>query len=127
MVSARFPILFDEWYELLSRFLFIPPEASFVELDGTDICARMGWAFEARFPRAAVASAEPYGRLTLSRGVHGWNGRWLVNGSGRGLVVLDLVPSQQASVLGFGVRLRRLMVSVANADGFIAALQRSSW
>jgi hypothetical protein len=123
--SARFSIRFERWYSLLSRFLFISPEASFVDVADGEVRAHMAWAFAARFPRSAVASAEPVEAYTPNRGVHGWNGRWLVNGSGSGLVALDLVPSQRARVIGFPVRLRRLIVSVEDADGLVAALQES--
>jgi hypothetical protein len=121
--DARFSIRFDGWYALLSRLLLIPPEAAFIDVVGGQISARMAWAFVAHFPRSAVASAEPCEVFTLSRGVHGWNGRWLVNGAGTGLVAMDLVPSQRASVLGLGVRLRRLIVSVDDADGLVEALR----
>jgi hypothetical protein len=122
--GARFAIRFEGWYALLSRSLLIPPEASFIEVVDGQVSARMAWAFQSHFPRSAVASAEPYGGFTLSRGVHGWNGRWLVNGAGTGLVAMDLVPSQRARVVGFGVRLRRLIVSVEDAEGLVDALRR---
>ncbi|MCL2450028.1 MAG: hypothetical protein FWD17_13860 [Polyangiaceae bacterium] len=123
MGNARFSIRFERWYSLLSRVLFIPPEASFVDIEDGEVRARMAWAFAARFPRSSVASAEPIDGFTPNRGVHGWNGRWLVNGAGSGLVALDLVPSQRARVVGFPVQLRRLIVSVDDAAGLIAALQ----
>lgn len=123
MANARFPIRFELWYARLSRSLFLPPEKSFVEVNGGEVWVRMGWAFASRFPRSSVASADLTDLSTLSRGVHGWSGRWLVNGAGSGLVAMDLVPSQRARVIGFGVRLRRLIVSVDDCDGLVRMLR----
>jgi hypothetical protein len=110
--ARRFPIRFDDWYRRLSSLLLLPPSRSYVEVDDQSVEARMGWAFRARFPRTAVMSAtEAHGR-PLSRGVHGFAGRWLVNGSGRGIVTIELGPGQRGYVLGCPVRLRSLMVSV---------------
>jgi hypothetical protein len=72
----------------------------------------MGLAFRVRFPRSAVALTAPLDRAPLSRGVHGWAGRWLVNGSGEGILAIDFAPERRARVLGFPVRLRQLLVSV---------------
>ncbi len=87
----------------------------------------MGWAFRAHFPRAAVALAAETQKSPLSRGVHGFAGRWLVNGSGRGILTIDLTPAQRGYVLGFPVRLRQLMVSVKEPSALAAALMNSTW
>ncbi|HZU81932.1 MAG TPA: hypothetical protein VE987_03400, partial [Polyangiaceae bacterium] len=101
----------------------LPPAACFVRVDRADVVVRMAWAFLARFPRSAVASARPVDDAPRSRGVHGWAGRWLVNGSGSGLVSVDLSPEQRAWVLGVPVRLRQLMVSVDDPAGLSRALR----
>ncbi len=119
---ARFPIRFDPWYRALSRAVLLPPSHAFVELDGDEVRVRMAWAFRARFPRSAVASVTEHRRVPLSRGVHGWAGRWLVNGSGDGVVELALRPDQRAFVVGVPVRLRTLLVSVDDVAGLEAAL-----
>jgi hypothetical protein len=124
--TARLPIRFDPWYGVLSTGLFLQPASSFVEVNGDEVRVRMAWAFRARFPRTAVRAAVPYERRPpLSRGVHGFAGRWLVNGSGEGIVSLHLEPRQTAYVLGFPVRLRELLVSVEDPPGLIAALRSS--
>ena len=122
----RFPIRFDEWYRILSSALFLPPSSSYVEVDSEHIRVRMGWAFRSCFPRAAVAAAEETRQSPLSRGVHGFAGRWLVNGSGQGIVTIDLTPSQRGYVMGFPVRLRQLMVSVAEPVALAAVLKNSA-
>lgn len=120
--TIRFPIRFDAAYGALSTALFMSPSASYVEIDGDEVAVRMGWGFRARFARSAVQSISPCRSAPLSRGVHGWGGRWLVNGSGRGIVTIELVPPQRGYVMGFPVRLRQLMVSVEDPDGLAAAL-----
>ncbi len=119
----RFPIQFDPWYAVLSSALFLPPSSSYVEVDGEEVRVRMGWAFRARFPKAAVAVAAEMHKQPLSRGVHGLAGRWLVNGSGQGILSIDLIPPQRGYVMGFPVRLRQLMVSVAEPTALAAALR----
>ena len=122
----RFPIRFDMWYGILSSALFLPPSSSYIEVDSEQVHVRMGWAFRSSFPRAAVASAAETHERPLSRGVHGFAGRWLVNGSGQGILTIDLTPSQRGYVMGFPVRLRKLMVSVAEPAALAAALRNSA-
>ncbi len=119
---TRFPIAFDRGYGAVSRALFLRPADSYVELRGAFVAVRMAWAFRAEFPKAAVASARPFPGQPLSRGVHGFAGRWLVNGSARGLLSLRLEPRQRARVLGFPVRLRELIVSVEEPEELMRAL-----
>jgi hypothetical protein len=61
-------------------------------------------------------------RVPLTRGVHGWAGRWLVNGAGDGIVVLNLDPLQRGYVMGFPVKLRELRVSVDDPSALATAL-----
>jgi hypothetical protein len=69
-----------------------------------------------------VRDARPdHGRVT-GWGVHGWRGRWLVNGSSSGLVGVDLNPPARARVGPVPVTVRELRVSVDDPDGLVAAL-----
>lgn len=124
--AARFPIEFDDGYRRLSTALLLPPESSYVEVEGGDVRVRMGWAFRSHFPRVAVVSAAESQKTPLSRGVHGFRGCWLVNGSGGGILSIELEPGQRAYVLGFPVRLRQLMVSVAEPLALARALVGSA-
>ena len=119
---VRFPIRFDGWYRLLSTILLLPPSSAYLVVDGAHVQVRMGWAFSSRFPRSAVVAVSAPRRRPISRGVHGLAGRWLVNGSGRGLVSISLRPRQRAYVLGLPVRLTLLTVSVAEPSTLAAAL-----
>lgn len=120
--AARFPLSFDRWYGALSGLLGLPPSTAYVELDGAEVRVRMGWAFRARFPRSAIAGIGTLRMPPLSRGVHGFGGRWLVNGSGRGILAIQLSSVQRAWVMGVPVRLRELVVSVTEAAELAAAL-----
>ena len=119
---SRFPIRFDRAYGVLSTVLLMSPADSFVEVEGDEVRVRMAWSFRTRFPRSAVVAVSEYRRSTISRGVHGLAGRWLVNGSGAGIVSIMLRPTQRAYVLGFPVRLRNLLVSVEHPAGLMDAL-----
>jgi len=121
-MSRRFPILFDPWYRVLSAALLMPPSSSYVEVSADHVYVRLSWGFRATFPRTAVVRTSLSNEHPLSRGVHGWAGKWLVNGSDEGIVVMDLEPVQRGRVTGFPVRLRRLMVSVEDPEGLRAAL-----
>jgi hypothetical protein len=120
---TQFAIRFDPWYRVLSTVLLLPPSSAHV-IAGEEIEVRMGWAFRARFPRSAVASAAPTEMRPLSRGVHGFGGRWLVNGSGSGIVRIELRPAQRGHVMGVPVQLRELLVSVDDPQALVAALGR---
>ena len=125
-VGDRFPISFDSWYRALSTLLVLPPSSAYVALDDEQVEVRMGWAFRSRFPRSAIASAAAPDLRPLSRGVHGLDGRWLVNGSGRGIVSIQLSPAQRAYVMGVPVRLSELLVSVNEPPVVLAALRHSA-
>lgn len=121
--TRRIRISFDAWYRALSTVLGLPPSGAYVALGLEDVEVRMGWAFRSRFPRAAVKSVETCDTRPWSRGVHGFGGDWLVNGSAKGLLSVQLEPAQQAYVMGFPVRLRELEVSVEEPDTLMAALR----
>ena len=71
------------------------------------------WSFSGRAPPGSVTSARVLTEtVSLSRGVHGWRGDWLVNGAGDGLVEIRFDPPMRAHVLGFPVRVRRLRIAV---------------
>jgi hypothetical protein len=120
--KTRFPIRFDVWYRVLSTALLLSPSDSFVEVEGDEVRIRMAWGFRARFRRSAVLSATEHRRKPLSRGVHGFAGRWLVNGSGEGIVNIALEPRQRGYVMGFPVQLRNVLVAMEDPVGLMAAL-----
>lgn len=122
MPGLRVPITFDTWYAAVSRGVFLPPEAAWIEISADTIQVRMSWAFRATFPRAAVVMATRERTRPASRGVHGWRGTWLVNGSGNGILRLTLHPEQSARVMGIPVCLRQLLLSVDDPDKLALAV-----
>lgn len=84
----------------------------------------MGWSFRADIPLESMTGAQRYAGLVGGIGVHGWRGRWLVNGAASGLVTIDIDPPARARVSGVPVRLRTLRVSVEWPDEHVAALRR---
>lgn len=102
----------------------MPQSRAWVEVDAATVQVRMGWGFAADIPRSSVTDARLFeGRTPLSIGVHGWRGRWLVNGSRTGLVVIDIDPPIRARVCGVPVSLRELIVSVEDPEALVAALR----
>jgi len=126
MNVQRFPIRFDNWYVILSIAVLVPPSSSWVELDDQEVRVQMGWAFRARFPRTAVVAVTEMQSRPMSRGVHACAGGWLVNGSGQGILTIDLIPTQRAYVIGFPLKLKKLMVSVTKPQALATALTFSS-
>jgi hypothetical protein len=122
----RFPIRFDGWYAGLSSALLLFPSSSYVEVTGDTVHVRMGWGFRTTFPKSAIVSIEPMNTNPMSRGVHGFGGRWLVNGSGDGLIVISLEPRQRAYVMGIPIRLSQLMVSMVDPAAVEACLGHKS-
>lgn len=93
-------------------------------LDDESLRVRMGFSFRAEIPRPSIKSVNPFSGLALGIGVHGWRGQWLVNGSTRSLVTIEIDPPAPAKVLGIPVRLRILQVSIESPEQFMAALRR---
>lgn len=82
----------------------------------------MGWAFRADIPPSAIHRPRRGGDLWFSIGVHGGFGVWVVNGSAKGTVWIDIDPPVRARAVGFPIRLRRLALGLEDPDAFLAAL-----
>jgi hypothetical protein len=120
---ARFPIAYGTAMRALGGVLGLGPSKAWIDINAITVEVRMGWAFHATFPRGAVAGATESDRQSFSLGVHGRNGRWLVNGTMKQLVRLDLDPEQRARVLGRDVRLNSLDISVERPAEVLQALE----
>ncbi len=113
---TRVPIKYSSTWSWLLALCLLPERASYVEVDGDAIRVRMGYAFRARFTRGDISTVEARGPV-VSVGVHGWRGRWLVNGANRPIARVVLALPAHAYVLGFRVRLSELLVSVDDVAG----------
>ena len=85
-----------------------------------------GWVFKAEVPRDSIAEVAAAPGPVMAWGAHGWRGRWLVNGSSRGLVRVRIDPRSPGRCLGFPLRIRELILSLDDPVGFIDALQPAS-
>ena len=121
--AGSFPIRYGA-LRLLLTVLGMGPGRSGVELKGDRLRVRMGWAFRATIPLDQVTGAKSRQGLVGGIGVHGWRGRWLVNGATTGLVVLAIDPTVRAWATGVPVHVRQLTLSLESPDGFLAALGR---
>jgi hypothetical protein len=83
----------------------------------------MGWGFNAHIPTGSIVEVVATERPFYAWGVHGWRGRWLVNGSSRGIVAVRIDPSVRGWAMFFPLRLRTVYISLADPEGFVAALR----
>ncbi len=123
----RMPITTYAWMRPLLLLAASTASNTYVDVTGDLVQVRMGFGFGTSFPRDLVRRASHWeGRAPLSIGVHGWGGRWMVNGARRPLVVIDLDPTQRGRVLGAPVKLNQLIVSVDDPDTLINELTNRS-
>ena len=121
MATRRFPIRFTG----LSRAMIalgLSPSRSWVEVGDDLLRVRMSWAFSLDAPLVNIRDARPDTGRVGGWGVHGWRGRWLVNGSSSGLVRIDLSPPVRGRMGPLPIGIRQLRVSVEDPDGLVAAL-----
>ncbi len=121
--TGSFPFSYGV-FRLLLSVLGMGPAFSGVELGDGTLRVRMGWAFRASVPVQHITGARPRTGLVGGIGVHGWKGRWLVNGATTGLVQIAVDPPGRAYVMGVPVKVRELTLSLEDPDSLIAALKR---
>ena len=117
---TRFSIRFSDaarWMGVVG----MTPSRCYVDVDDLHLRVRMGIWFELDAERGAVRTAELDHARVLGWGVHGWRGRWLVNGASTGMVRLTLEPPVRARMGPVPLRVRVLRVSVDAPDGLVAA------
>lgn len=120
----QFAISYAGPFRFLATITATGPSHSGVTVTDDHVDIRMGWAFRTRIPRSAIRSVEQPVRIPslMGYGVHGWNGRWAVNGSQSGAVRLTIDPAGQGRVLGIPVSLRTLYVSLEQPAAFESVL-----
>jgi hypothetical protein len=112
---------YERWFLPLSVPLGLGPERSEIRVEAGELHVKMGWAFDARIPLTSITSAEATDARVFAWGVHYSPRRWLVNGSGKGLVALTIEPPARAKFSMMSVPVRSLWVSVTDPDALIAA------
>lgn len=117
-----FEIHYSRWNRRLLGLLGLGPRFSSVVLDQTHLHVRMGWAFRVSIPLDAIRDVAASARPFVGWGVHGWRGRWLVNGSSQGIVSIEIDPPVRGWGMCFPLRLRTVFVSLADREGFLHAI-----
>jgi hypothetical protein len=123
--TADFRFSYAPVLKPLMTFLMTGPRHSVVEVDAQRVLVRMGpggWAFTADVPRSSIVHAARVDGPVWGWGAHGWRDRWLVNGSGKGLVQLIVAPKAAGRCLFFPLRIGELTLSLEEPDAFVDAV-----
>lgn len=120
--ETRFEFRYDRWCGWILGAVGSGRRFSRVAVTETELDVRLGPAFRGVISRESIRSARRWRGLVFGWGAHGWRGRWLVNGSSKGIVVLQIDPPGSGRVIGFPVTVRELAVSVEDPEGLCAAL-----
>lgn len=123
LIERVFEIRYDRWCGWLLALLGMGRRFSGVAVSEGHLEVRLGWAFRGDIPGSSIVAIEPYAGRVWGWGVHGWGGRWLVNGSSHGIVQIDFDPAARGRVCGVGVRLRTLLVSVDDSAGLVQSVR----
>ena len=112
---------YERWFLPLSVPFGLGPKQSEIRIADDVLHVKFGWGFRTAVPLSSITNVEPaQGRVT-SWGAHGWRGRWLVNGSSKGMVELTIEPATTARVMGVPVTLSTLWLSVTEPEELIEA------
>ena len=123
--SAQFLFRYGWWRPLLSALGMGPSRAS-LDIGPDSLRVRFGWAFRAEIPLSSIAGAQLDDRWVGVIGVHGWAGRWIVNGAMSGIVTITIEPPATARASLFPVLLKEVRLSVEDREQLIAALAQRS-
>ena len=115
---------YERWFLPLSVPFGLGPNKSEIRIADGALHVKFGWGFRTTVPLASITKAEPNNDRVYAWGAHGWRGRWLVNGSSKGMVELTIDPPAKAHVMGVPTKLRTLWVSVTDPDALIEACTR---
>ena len=123
-VVQTFTLSFNRFMKLLMTPLLAGPRRCTVRLDADRLKVVMGfggWAFASKVPRPSIKAVARVRRPVLGWGAHGWRGRWLINGSSRGLVRVTIDPPARGRCLFVPLKVKELTLSLDQPDEFIAA------
>jgi hypothetical protein len=121
--AFRYAIRVDPMFRGLFALLGASAQHDYVDVGAGHIEVHLGWLFRTSIPRSAITAAKHHADMFGGWGAHGWRGRWLVNGSSKGVVEINLTPRQPARLLGiWPLSLQTLYVSLVEPDAFLAAL-----
>ena len=112
---------YERWFLPFSVPLGLGPKRSEVRIEDGTLHLRFGWGFRTEIPLTSIKDAKPNNDRVYAWGAHGWRGRWLVNGSSKGIAELTIDPPARAYVMGAPIKLQTLYVSVTDPQALIAA------
>lgn len=118
----RFSFRYDRWVGWILGLFASGRSVSRVLVGPDEVDVRLGIAFSGKIPRSSIVSLSSWRGSVWGWGAHGWRGRWLVNGSSKGIVVLNIEPPAQGRVIGFPVKVKELAVSLEDPEGFSNAV-----
>jgi hypothetical protein len=122
MTDTFFAISYTPLLLPLLSLLGLGPAWSGVWVDRDAVRVQMGWGFRARIRRESVRTVARDSAAVTGWGVHGWRGRWLVNGSSAGMVRIKIEPPARAWTMGVPVRLHMLRLSTTRPDELVTLL-----
>ena len=108
--------------KLLLTLVGMPASAAYVDVTDDEVIVKMSWGFSATIPRSSIRGVRVLDTKVISIGVHGWRGKWLVNGAADRLVALDIDPAAKARTMFIPIKLTRLTLSLENREQFAAEL-----
>lgn len=120
--TQDFSFRYDRWCGSILGLFGSGRRFSRVRVGEDVVDVRLGIAFQGTVDRSAIQGAHRWTGRVFGWGAHGWRGRWLVNGSSKGIVVLEIDPAARSRVLGFPVKVRELALSLEEPEAFAAAL-----
>jgi hypothetical protein len=126
VAESFFPVSYSSVLLPLFKVMRLGPRQSGAWVSEDSVRVVMGWGFRSTFPRSSVQKIGPDSEAVTAWGVHGWRGRWLVNGSSSGIVRLDIEPAAQAWVVGVPVKLKTLWLSVTSPGELIEELHETA-
>jgi hypothetical protein len=122
VAESFFPVSYASVLLPLFKVIGLGPRQSGAWVSQESVRVVMGWGFRSTIARSSVRKIEPDNEAVTAWGVHGWRGRWLVNGSSSGVVRLEIDPAAQAWVVGIPVQLKTLWLSVTSPRELIDEL-----
>ena len=121
--TVRYDFRYDRWCGWLLGLFGSGRRHSRVLVTETGLDVQLGLAFRGVVPRSSIRAAKHWRGPVFGWGAHGWRGRWLVNGSSKGIVVFHIDPPAAGRVVGFRVRVGELAVSMEDPEGLCEALE----
>ena len=122
MPDTEFRLRCARWMRPILTVSAMAPERVRIVLSDTELVVRAGPWFRTTIPRSSMRSAARRRDAWWAIGVHtDFRGSWLINGSPRGIVMVELDPPARARMAGIPVKVKRLGLSLDDPDAFLSA------